>query len=443
VKSRACLATRFGRVRLTVRFGGVLLAAMAAGPFVATSASAHPRATSLSSWELERGVDGLEARVTVRVPWGALQGVLPELAGLVPEPSGLAPGGVGRGGGAGAAIDGYLLEHVRVATDAGPCRLRGSLHPVMSTDTTHLGRHFRVACGAGDPRISVDLFHEVDASHLHLARARLPDGSELDRVMVVGQETWRPLAVGEDGAPASTASSLGDYLWLGVEHIATGYDHLVFVLALLLTGHGVAQLARVVTGFTVAHSVTLALGVLGWVRPLPEAVEALIGFSIVVVACENFALTLGPAARRALRVGLGALVVAGVFGAGLGAVALPASALLGIGIFSLAYLGLSERSGRPDALRWGVALAFGLIHGFGFAGVLAETGLPPANVAPALLGFNLGVEVGQLAVVAVGWIVLRSLLTGEPARRLATIQWGSTPVLAAGLYWFLSRAWGG
>jgi len=178
------------------------------------------------------------------------------------------------------------------------------------------------------------------------------------------------------------------------------------------------------------------------VQPLPAAVEALIGFSIVVVACENFALTLGATARRALLAGLGALVAAAVAGAAFGRVALPLAALLGIGLFSLCYLALAERARRPETLRWIVALAFGLVHGFGFAGVLAETGLPAANLVPALLGFNLGVEVGQLAVVAVGWLVLRSLLTGAAPRRIATIQWGTTPVLAAGLYWFLSRALG-
>jgi len=394
------------------------------------AAHAHPRATSLSSWEFSDGPDGAEARVTVRAPWSALQRVLPELSGLVPERLGYRVD-------AAAAIDGYLVEHVRLATRAGPCRLRGGLQPAPSPDATHFARRFRMRCGAGEPEITVDLFQEVDTSHLHLARARMPDGAELDRVIVVGQATWRPGGKAGDGGEAS---SVGDYLWLGLDHIATGYDHLAFVLALLLTGTGVAQLAKVVTGFTVAHSLTLALGVLGFVRPMPEAVEALIGFSIVVVACENFAATLGPAAQRGLRAALGLLTVAGVGAALAGATGLPASALLGIGLFSLCYLALAERSERPETLRWVVALTFGLVHGFGFAGVLAETGLPAANVAPALLGFNLGVELGQLAVVAVGWLALRAWLLGPAPRRLAAIQWGSAPVLAAGLYWFLSRA---
>lgn len=402
----------------------------------AAPAAAHPRATSLSSWELAEGPDGLEATVTVRVPWGALQSVLPELSGLVPE-------GLGYGVDAAAAIDAYLLEHARLEAGGRPCRLRGGLRPVPSADETHVARRFVLACGPGAPRIEVDLFQEVDSSHLHLARVRLPDGTERDRVVVVGQSAWNPLAGDETGEDGHPASSLWDYLALGVEHIATGYDHLVFVLALLLTGTGVRQLATVVTGFTVAHSLTLAVGVLGLVQPLPAAVEALIGFSIVVVACENFAVTLGRSARRAVNAALGLGIAAAVVGSWLGVVALPATALVGIGVFSLCYLELAEHARRPETVRWGVALAFGLVHGFGFAGVLSEAGLPASHVAPALLGFNLGVEVGQLAVVAVGWLLLRAWLTGPAPRRLATIQWGSTPVLAAGLYWFLSRALAG
>jgi hypothetical protein len=87
-----------------------------------------------------------------------------------------------------------------------------------------------------------------------------------------------------------------------------------------------------------------------------------------------------------------------------------------------------------------VAFVFGLIHGFGFAGVLAQIGLPPGRVAAALLGFNLGVELGQLVIVAITWPLLRALLRREPAQRRLLIQLGSTPVLAAGLYWFLSRS---
>ena len=181
------------------------------------------------------------------------------------------------------------------------------------------------------------------------------------------------------------------------------------------------------TGFTVAHSVTLALGVLGVVRPLSAAIESLIGLSIAIVALENFALTSGRATRRAIMLALGGGLIAAAIAAALGALATPPSALLGVGLFALCSLGLLERLPSPARLRWLVAFVFGLIHGFGFAGVLAEIGLPPGRVAAALLGFNLGVEIGQLVVVACCWPLLRILLRREPVQRRLLIQLGSTP----------------
>ena len=121
-------------------------------------------------------------------------------------------------------------------------------------------------------------------------------------------------------------------------------------------------------------------------------------------------------------------------------VAVPALTLIGVGVFALAYLGLLRRVERPGRLRWFVAFVFGLVHGFAFAGMLAEIGLPPGRVAAALFGFNLGVELGQLAVVAAVWPILRLAMSGGPERRRRLVHAGSAPILVAGLFWFLTRA---
>jgi len=143
-----------------------------------------------------------------------------------------------------------------------------------------------------------------------------------------------------------------DYSRLGVEHIVGGIDHLLFVLALVILVRGRRRLVATITAFTMAHSVTLAGATLGWVRVPQQPVEAAIALSIVLVAGE---------------------IVHG-------------------------------RRGRADITQswpWLVALAFGLLHGFGFAGALSEVGLPENHVPYALLFFNGGVEVGQLLVIAV------------------------------------------
>lgn len=141
------------------------------------------------------------------------------------------------------------------------------------------------------------------------------------------------------------------YFVLGVEHILAGIDHLLFVLALLLIVRGPRRIVATITAFTVAHSITLVAATLGWVHVPGPPVEAIIALSIVFVAAE---------------------VVHGIRG----------------------------RPGLTKRAPWVVAFSFGLLHGLGFAGALAEVGLPQIAIPVALLMFNVGVEAGQLIFVA-------------------------------------------
>lgn len=156
-------------------------------------------------------------------------------------------------------------------------------------------------------------------------------------------------------------SLAGEYTRLGIEHILLGIDHLLFVLALLLITHGGWKLVKTVTAFTVAHSITLALAALGFVHVPQAPVEAVIALSIVFVALEIL--------RHKTP-----------------------SPLVGEG--------RGEGGSLTYRMPWLVAFTFGLLHGFGFAGALSEIGLPQGQIPLALLFFNVGVELGQLAFVA-------------------------------------------
>jgi len=163
-------------------------------------------------------------------------------------------------------------------------------------------------------------------------------------------------------ARESAFTVAGVYLTLGVEHILTGVDHLLFVLALLIIARERWRLLKTVTAFTVAHSITLALATLGFVHVPQRPVEAVIALSIAFVAVE---------------------IVRGRYG----------------------YAGVTARA------PWIIAFAFGLLHGFGFAGALSEVGLPEGHIPLALLFFNVGVELGQLvfiaAVLGSAWLIRR------------------------------------
>ncbi len=224
--------------------------------------------------------------------------------------------------------------------------------------------------------------------------------------------TWvlRPekagMSLASDGTPGTRA-----YLRLGVEHLVFGIDHVLFVLGLLLLVKTPGRLLGVVTSFTVAHSITLALSSLGLVTLRPRPVEAVIALSILFLAVE---------------------LVHSQRTAGEGKATRRAKTTDG-----------NERSRARDTrlmqrAPWLLSFGFGLLHGFGFAGALGEIGLPPNAVAAALFLFNVGVELGQLMVLAAAGLVylaLRRLLPqGVLIPRLAA--WGLGIVSA---WWFVER----
>ena len=394
-----------------------LLLAFAA-PGADRDAAAHTRSISHSTWRLDESGADVEARFTA-LDLSQLQ--------LAPDQ-----------GPPDLALARYASQHLELTSDGVPCPLAGAPTPSAAPDGWHVFR-WRVGCPAGARAVQSRLLLEVAPSHLHFARVRAGDGPVTERALAEGDGAW-PVDLASVRA-AGGGTSLGDYVLLGVEHIVSGWDHLAFVAALLLLARTLREVATLVTAFTLAHSLTLALAVLGLVRPESSGVEALIGFSIALVAAENAWLLAGRD-RWIPALAIGGLVVMAALAA-LGIGSLRPLALLGLGLFSFCHFALLDRAPRPGRLRAAVAFAFGLVHGFGFAGVLAEMELPAGRLVPALLGFNVGVELGQLAVVAVLWPLLRLAARWEHGRAERLIaEVGSAAICGLGLFWFLTRALG-
>jgi hypothetical protein len=369
---------------------------------------AHTRSVSYSSWTMEPQGAHVEVRLS------ALDATLTHLDPWTETD----------------ALGSYVTGRL-VARRAGqPCRA-SSARTTAAADGFVLVA-WDVACDGPPDAIATRLFAEVASSHLHFARVL--DGDRVtERVLAADDPSW---SLGRRAATPA-GSSFADYVRLGVDHIRTGYDHLAFVLALLLLAGSLGEVATIVTAFTVAHSLTLAAAVLGLVHPEPLAVEALIGFSIALVAAENGWL-LGGRDRATTWLVTSALVVP--------ALAIPGTVstitLLALALFTACHFGLLARSPRPARLRALIAFGFGLIHGFGFAGVLAEMDLPHDRLVPALLGFNVGVELGQLAVVTMGWLALTTLDRRTPGARRRIAEIGSAAICGLGLFWFVTRGWG-
>ncbi len=236
----------------------------------------------------------------------------------------------------------------------------------------------------GDLRYRVTLFQDVDPTAQHLAVIATERG---ERELALDSNAPE---IALSGAGSSVLQIVGRFVAAGIEHIFLGYDHIAFLLAVILWGQRLWPLIKVVTAFTVAHSLTLSLAVLDVVRLPSSVVEPLIAATIVYVAAENFFV-------------------------------------------------------RDISKRWRATFVLGLVHGFGFAGALREYGLPDSALLPALAAFNIGVEIGQIAIVALIFPLLLwsdrigAAAGGKRERHPTLVYACSAVILAFGLYWLIER----
>jgi len=283
------------------------------------------------------------------------------------------------------------------------------------------------------------LFTELP-DHLHIARMNYPDGDIVEKLMVKNDSSWNLVQMHQDDK--ADGSAFLEYLSLGIGHILSGYDHLAFLLAIILVTAQLKTIIWAITGFTIGHSLTLCLAVLGYATPDGQSVEALIGLTIALVAAETIAQRYGYLNHLTVLAG-GLLLLLALFGLSLPVQGPSPLTLLGIALFSACYLRLSTLPDlRQLLIKPALTLLFGLIHGFGFAGSLLSIGLPTDRLAAALFGFNLGVEIGQLAVITLFLSTIFLALRMQPRiNHWFWIDGVSAGLCGVGLFWFLSRAY--
>jgi hypothetical protein len=296
-----------------------------------------------------------------------------------------------------ADIAAHALSHLQVSADGQPCRAQPGEQLVDEhTDGAYTVLPFTLDCPAAARVLELHytLFADIDPSHRGLLRLTDASGTR-SAVLDPNQPAQR-----FERAAGGAGATLVQFLREGVWHIWIGFDHILFLISLLLPAvlvwvpgrwlpaprlrDALIDVAKIVTAFTLAHSITLTLATLGVVALPTALVESAIAASVVLAALNN--------------------------------------------LFPLF-------QGR----RWIVAFAFGLIHGFGFATVLAELQLPQGALLLALLAFNLGVEVGQLAIVSVFLPLAFALRSGLFYRRVV-LQGGSWAIAGLAAIWFVERA---
>ncbi len=296
-----------------------------------------------------------------------------------------------------AEIAAYALSHLRITADDHDCTIDATRQLVdRHSDGAYTVLRFTAHCPAAPTTLGIDyhLFADLDPQHRGLLRL---DSASNTRSAIFGPaQAHQEFKVATSGR----LRQFIDYARTGIWHIWTGYDHILFLIALLLpsvlqreAGHwrGVADIRsavmdtlKIVTAFTLAHSITLSLAVLDIVRLPSRLVESVIAASVVLAAINN----LYPLVHRR---------------------------------------------------RWLVAFTFGLMHGFGFAAVLIDLGLAPGALALSLAAFNVGVEAGQLAIVVV-FLPLALLARDSGLYRRVVFTVGSWSVAAVAGVWLLQRA---
>lgn len=252
-------------------------------------------------------------------------------------------------------------------------------------------------------RFDYNLFFNVSEAHENIAEFTI--GQYFSQIIFSQKQPSYELPVGEINSKLNTYNMLWErftFFVLGIKHILIGYDHILFLIGLLLITISIKSILKIVTSFTVAHSITLIMATLG-IFAMPQRItESLIALSIVYVALENIFVTHAHPKWKQFK--------------------------------------LFHMFGNTKK-RWMITFLFGLIHGFGFSFVLRELGLPKEGLIQSLLLFNVGVEIGQLAIVAPIFPILWFL---RKTKFASAIIIGLSVIIGLfGLFWFIQRVFFG
>lgn len=383
--------------------------------FTSTNALAHKPSDSYLTMSVPK--DGSDQSSNVSVRWDIALRDLDYVLQLDRDNDGALTWGEVRS--RGDDITKYATSNLAISSKDKPCALTATapLQLDKHSDGTYAVLSLSAACGAALSdalQVKYSLLFDVDPSHRGLVQWLPPGSASTDGKagealsVILGTESATQNLPFQ---PPSKWQSFKQYVVEGAFHIWIGYDHILFLLSLLLPAvlifrkndtnvdrkllgnsqilpaqsflSSFKEVLKVVTAFTLAHSITLSLAALGIISLPSRWVESVIAASIIVAALQNI-------------------------------------------------------RGVVDSKRWIMAFGFGLIHGFGFASVLADLGLPQNALVTALIGFNVGVELGQLAIVAV-FLPLAFWLRSTKFYQVGVFKWGSILIALMALYWLVER----
>ena len=329
----------------------------------------------------------------------------------------------------------YLEKNLFVESEGMGCDLKDDTK-ILSSKEGYLRVELNYKCpfSSNIKIVNNALFYLID-SHIHIARIYQNNSILLEKALFFNDQS---IHINEEVKEKKIFEQFSNFIHSGFNHIIGGYDHLIFVLGLLLLINNFKLLFLAITGFTIGHSITLALTALEIVIPNISLIEAIIGFTIMFVALEYFnEKQNSPYISIAFLITLStALLILSV----INILHIPVFLLTGLLIISISYFLIKNYYTTGDKLLIFLTVAFGLIHGFGFGSFLMSTNFDTSQTIVSLLGFNLGVEIGQLFFVGLILLIYKIFKT----LRMTNVIIFSKDLffiitLSMGMFWYVQR----
>ena len=329
----------------------------------------------------------------------------------------------------------YLSQHLKVTSEGKNCSLVDEIKELNSQEgSLNLSLNFECPSNKEIKIINNALFNLVQ-SHIHIARVYIDNNLYTEKALFFNDQS---IDLNEEKENNSFSNSFYKFFSLGLDHILSGYDHLLFILGLLLLVTNLKRLLLVITGFTIGHSLTLSLSVINIIQVKSSLVEALIGYTIMFVGLEYLYKENND--HRVSMIFITTLSLLLLIFGNLINPNFPYFLILGILLFSLGYFYLLKNLNSENNLLSIITIIFGLIHGFGFGGFLLGSKISSENIFSGLLGFNLGVEVGQIIFVLLILLIYKLLMTLKITKIIEVMKNLSFfAVVFFGFFFFIQR----
>lgn len=380
-------------------------------------ALAHTKSQSFSQWEI---ISEKEAN-SLKFIFSVDQRRITQLAQLYPSMD------------YAALLHRHLTDTLHVIQNKTPCPLE-NLNVTQHTMSGYFRARGQVICPetiiASAPVITISSFTPVSPAHIHLARFSI--AGENQEIVLNNARQYFVFEVRD------FIDSLSAFIGLGFIHVISGLDHMIFLLALALFAATPRLAVFCITGFTLGHSLTLALAYMDIITPHEKMIEALIGLTIALTAYDIAGKAEKTRPLSAMLLSIGLMLICGL-AIYLGRLPLSTGLFFTLPLALFSYQHLSQSGQTKTKLFPLLTVAFGLVHGAGFAGGLKHINLDKSDILTPLVGFNLGVELAQLTALIAVYIVISSLEMRTNFRRDRFENLVAPAMFGLGLFWFAER----